>query len=97
MEAVKTVGEDVLVDIEVSTRSDHFSLVGYNTWRKTLEVKIKSPPLKGKANKEIVKEFSKLTGRPVEIVSGLKSQMKTLRISGISKSDFIDIVRRNLG
>ncbi|WJI08976.1 YggU family protein [Methanobacterium sp. CWC-01] len=91
MEAVRIAGDDLLVDIEVTTRSHHFALAGYNAWRKTLEVKIKSPPLKGKANKEIIKEFSNLTGRPVELVSGLKSQQKTIRIRGMSKKDFIQL------
>jgi uncharacterized protein (TIGR00251 family) len=92
MEAVKIMGDDLLVDIEVTPRSHHFGLAGYNAWRKTLEVKIKSPPIKGKANKEIIKEFSQLTGCPVELESGLKSQQKTIRIRGMSKKDFLKIV-----
>jgi hypothetical protein len=91
MEAVRINGDDLLVDIEVTPRSHHFALVGYNAWRKTLEVKIKSPPLKGKANKEIINEFSKLTGHPVELVSGLKSQQKTLRVKGMLKKDFLKL------
>lgn len=91
MEAVRINGDDLLVDIEVTPRSPHFALAGYNTWRKTLEVKIKSPPIKGKANKEIINEFSKLTGCPVELVSGLKSQQKTIRIIGMSKKDFLKL------
>jgi uncharacterized protein len=91
MEAVRIAGNDLLVDIEVTPRSRHFALAGYNTWRKTLEVKIKSPPLKGKGNKEIINGFSKLTGHPVEIVSGLKSQQKTIRIMGMSKADFLQL------
>jgi uncharacterized protein (TIGR00251 family) len=92
VEAVRIAGDDLLVDIEVAPRSNQFVLAGYNTWRKTLEVKIRSPPLKGKANKEIIKEFSKLTGRNVEIVSGLKSQQKTIKIREMSKKDFLDIL-----
>lgn len=92
MDAVKQGDNYILVDINVSTSSDHFTLAGYNPWRITLEVKIKSPPLKGKANKEIIKEFSKLTGCPVEILSGLKSHQKTLKITGISKKRFLDMI-----
>jgi hypothetical protein len=94
MEAVRIAGDDIYVDIEVSPRADDFALVGYNPWRKTLEVKIKSPPLKGRANKEIVKEFSKLTGRQVELVSGLKSQKKTIKIMGMSKKNFLELWTR---
>ncbi|MDP3065653.1 MAG: DUF167 family protein [Methanobacteriaceae archaeon] len=97
MEAVKIAGDDLLVDIEVAPRSDIFALKGYNSWRKTLEVQIKSPPLKGKANKELIKEFSKLTDRPVEIVSGLKSRQKTLKIIRMSRKDFLDILEEFKG
>jgi uncharacterized protein (TIGR00251 family) len=92
MEAVRINGDDLWVAIEVTPRSPHFALAGYNAWRKTLEVKIKSPPIKGKANKEIINEFSKLTGHPVELVSGLKSRQKTIRIIGMSKKDFLKIM-----
>ena len=64
--------------IEVSPNSDKFQITGYNEWRQTLEVKIKSPPTKGKANKELIKEFSALSGNPVEIIAGHKSKLKTL-------------------
>ena len=96
MDAVKIVGDDLLVNIEVSPRSDHFDISSYNPWRKTLEVKLKSPPLKGKANKEIVKEFSKLTGRKVIIVSGLKSHQKIVKISNIGKKDFMKIIEEKI-
>ncbi len=47
---------------------------------RNFEVKIKALPQKGKANKEIIKEFSKITKTPVEIISGHKSHHKTLKI-----------------
>ena len=62
MQAIKTIPDGITILIEVSPNSDKFQITGYNDWRKTLEVKIKSPPTKGKANKEIINEFSKLTG-----------------------------------
>jgi uncharacterized protein (TIGR00251 family) len=92
MEAVKEVDEGVLIDIEVSTKSDKFEISGYNDWRERIEIRIKSPPLKGKANKEIINEFSKITENHVEIISGLKSRQKTLKIYNISKDEFIDII-----
>lgn len=95
MQAVKEIGDGVLVDIEVSPNSANFSVSGYNEWRDEIEVKIKSIPQKGKANKEIIKEFTKLTGSDVKIVSGLKSQHKTLRIYNLSKKGFLDILNKN--
>lgn len=79
--------------IEVSPNSDKFQITGYNEWRQTLEVKIKSPPTKGKANKEIIKEFSALSGTQVEIIAGHKSRLKTLKILEIDKKEFIMILK----
>ncbi|NYB26614.1 MAG: YggU family protein [Methanobacteriaceae archaeon] len=92
MQAVKEIEEGVLVDIEVSPNSDKFSISGYNEWRDEIQLRIKSIPQKGKANKEIIKEFTKLTNSKVEIVSGLKSQHKTLKIYDLSKQEFLNIL-----
>lgn len=92
MKAINEVQDGILVDIEVSPKSKKFEIAGYNEWRERIEIRLKSPPLKGKANKEIVNEFSKLTKSNVEIISGLKSHHKTLKIYNISKSLFLDII-----
>ena len=44
-------------------------------------------PVKGKVNKEIIKEFSKLFHRKVELLSGATSRQKRLLIMGIKKSE----------
>jgi uncharacterized protein (TIGR00251 family) len=44
-------------------------------------------PVKGKVNKELVKEFSKLFHTKVEIVSGLTSKQKRLLITGVLKTE----------
>lgn len=92
MKAVKEVDDGILVDIEVSTKSNKFEVAGYNEWRKRIELRIKSPPLKGKANKEIIQEFSKLTKKDIWIIAGLKSRQKTLKIFGMSKDEFFNIL-----
>ncbi len=96
MKAVTEIQDGILVDIEVSTKSNKFEIAGYNEWRERIEIRIKSPPLKGKANKEIINEFSKLTKNPVEIISGLKSRQKTLKICNVSKSGFLKIMGKYL-
>lgn len=49
---------------------------------------LKSAPEKGKANKELKKYLKKITGIPVEIVSGLTSENKTIGFD-IEKKEFI--------
>ena len=93
MNAITQIKDGVLLKIEVSPRSDKFTISGYNEWRETVEIKIKAPPKKGKANKEIIKEFSKITKTPVEITSGHKSHEKTLKIFHVSKKDLLEILK----
>ncbi len=93
MKAITEVQDGILVDVEVSPKSKRFEIIGYNEWRKKIEIRIKSVPQKGKANKEIINEFSDLTKSPVEIISGLKSQHKTLKIHNISKLEFTIILK----
>lgn len=92
MKAVRESEGGILVDIEVSTKSNKFEISGYNAWREAIEIRIKAVPQKGKANKEITKEFSKITKNPVEIVSGHKSHHKTLKIYNINKNEFLKIL-----
>jgi uncharacterized protein (TIGR00251 family) len=95
MRAVKVVDDGILIDIEVSTGSGRFEIAGYNSWRDRIEIKIKSLPTKGKANKEVINEFSKITKRDVEIISGHKNRLKTLKIYGMSKEEFLNISKIN--
>jgi uncharacterized protein (TIGR00251 family) len=44
-------------------------------------------PVKGKVNKELVKEFSKFFHAKVELVSGFSSKQKRLLIKGFAKSE----------
>ena len=43
-------------------------------------------PVKGKVNKEIIKELTKLLHAKVELVSGLTSKQKQLLVCGIEKA-----------
>jgi uncharacterized protein (TIGR00251 family) len=92
MNAITQTKDGVLLKIEVSPKSDKFMICGYNVWREGVEVKIKALPQKGKANKEIIDEFTKIIKNPVEIISGHKSHHKTLKIYNINKEELIKIL-----
>ena len=92
MKGLTEVMDGIIVDIDVTPNSKNFEITGYNEWRERWEVKIKSLPKKGKANNEIVKCFSNLTKHDVEIVSGHKSQLKSIKIFNISKKEFLDFI-----
>ncbi|MDL2246248.1 DUF167 domain-containing protein [Methanobrevibacter sp. OttesenSCG-928-K11] len=93
-DAIKIDGNNILIDIEVSPNSKNFTISGFNVWRKRFEIKIKAIPTKGKANKEIIKFFSKIFNCNVTILKGEKSQEKTIILYDISEDDFFSILKK---
>lgn len=88
--AITVKNGDVLLDIDVSPNSKKFEITSFNTWRNRFEVRIKQVPQNGKANKEIVKEFSKLFNCDVAIFKGEKSSQKTIIFKNSSKDKSLD-------
>lgn len=72
--------KDKVLKIIVRPNSSKSEITAVDKERNALRVSIKAPPDKGKANKEIIKFFSKLLKKKVEIVSGMKSKEKMIRI-----------------
>jgi len=56
-------------------------ILGYDSARKAVKVAIAAQAEKGKANLEVIKFFSKLLKKKVQIKSGLTSKEKLLRVS----------------
>ncbi len=92
-EFLKETKEGTLLFIHVQPKAKKNSIEGIDEWRGRLKVKIKAPPVEGKANKEVVKFFSKLLGAGVEIVKGETSREKDLLVRGLSAEE----VRKKLG
>ena len=67
--------------IIVKPNANKSEILGYDESRQAGKVAIAAPPDKGKANKEVIKFFSKLLKRKIEIKSGLKSREKILVFS----------------
>lgn len=70
------------VDILVSPRSNRSGFEGYDEWRRRLIIRVKAPPLDGRANKEVEETFREVTGRPSKVISGQVSRQKTISIEG---------------
>ena len=90
LNAISSADNNVFVDIEVSTNSNKFQISGFNEWRNRFEIRIKQVPQKGKANKEIVKELSKIFNCDVSISKGEKSSQKTIVCYNVSIDDILD-------
>jgi uncharacterized protein (TIGR00251 family) len=74
--------------IRVLPRASRNQIVGIDSG--VLKVKLTAPPLEGKANKALRQFLARKLGVPkkdVEIVSGEKSRMKSIRIYGLLPED----------
>ena len=58
-----------------------------------VKVHLRSKPEKGRANLELIRELEKKTGEEVEILSGLKSRKKVIKVGDLSKDEFYRIFR----
>jgi len=94
-EASRVADGGVEIDVTVSPRSDRSGTEGVDEWRKRLIVRVKAPPLDGRANKEIQELFRKVTGCKSEIVKGQTSRQKTVFVSG-DPEKILDSLRKGL-
>ena len=78
----RSVSGGVEIDITVTPNSGTQGTDGTNEWRKRLIVRVRSPPLEGRANKEVEEYFTKMSGRRSEIVKGHTIRQKTVMIYG---------------
>ncbi|ENN96710.1 hypothetical protein J422_00671 [Methanocaldococcus villosus KIN24-T80] len=90
---IRECKDGVIVDIEVQPNANKNEIFGINEWRKRVMVKIKAPPVEGKANKEIIKFFRKLFNSDIEILSGTTSSKKSVLIKGVKKEDVERVIK----
>ncbi len=73
-----------ILEVYVKPNSKEFKII---VEKDEIVVFCKEEPFKGKVNRELVKEFSRLFGRKVELVGGFASKHKKLLIKNIGKSE----------
>ena len=81
--------QGVVLDVYVKPNSKQFKI---ELDEDELVVSCREAPVKGKVNKELLKQFSRLFGQRVELVSGFKSRQKRLLISGIEVEEVEQIL-----
>ncbi len=65
--------------VKVKTKANSFKILSYDKKQGILRVAVKAEPVKNKANKELVKELSKIIG-DVQIIKGMTSNTKTILV-----------------
>ncbi len=85
--------EAVTFRIRVIPRASKTEIVGEVDG--AVKVRVASPPVDGAANAELIKLFAKKFGvakSSVEIVSGLASRTKQIRITGVTAEQFQSVL-----
>ncbi|WP_048148647.1 DUF167 domain-containing protein [Palaeococcus ferrophilus] len=93
MKFIKETKDGIVLLIHVQPKAKKNAIEGVDEWRGRLKVRVKAPPVEGRANKEVVKFFSKLLGTEVSIVKGETSREKDLLVRGLDAEE----VRKRLG
>ncbi len=78
--------------MKVSPRSSRPGVQGVEG--EYLKVKLKSPPVEGKANSELVEVLAKALGiskTQMEIVKGFKGRIKEVMVSGLEPEELKDL------
>jgi uncharacterized protein (TIGR00251 family) len=84
-----------VVTIKVIPRSSINKIVGFEG--DILKVKVKSAPVDGSANRDLIVLLSKcvkVAKEKIEILSGHKSRLKKIRFYGIKKDDLFALLSR---
>ncbi len=90
-EALSGRDGSVLLKVEVRPSSRKVEM-GYDRWRKAVTVKIRSPPIGGRANRELLDILKSVFESDVRIVRGEKSSSKVVEIEA-SKEEVLKKLR----
>ena len=83
------------IKIKVLPKSSKTEIIGIED--DMYKIKLTAPPVKGKANKALIELLARRLGigkRRVEIVSGSRSRLKTVRIHGLSSGEVTSTLNR---
>ena len=81
---LQKTAQGVVLDVHVKPNAKVFQLKIEDD---ELVVSCREAPVKGKVNKKLLKKFSRLFGRKVELVSGFTSRQKRFLISDIEAEE----------
>lgn len=87
---VHEVGGEIVIMVKVVPGSSKTAISGW--LEGMIKIKVAAPPEKGKANEclvEFLADKLKVRRNSISIISGASSPVKQVRISGITKEDFL--------
>jgi uncharacterized protein (TIGR00251 family) len=88
---IQKIKQGVILEVYVKPRSKYFKIMADGD---EIVVFCREEPVKGKVNKELIKELSRLFHKKVELVSGFTSKQKKLLIKDVEKNEVEHIILR---
>jgi len=85
--------ERIVFSVRVIPRSSKTEVVGEHDG--VLKIKLRSPPINGAANNELIRFLSKtlnVSRSDVEIISGQTARLKLVSVSGITREQIVPIL-----
>ena len=95
-----TLNGDVLLSVTVNPGAKQTGLVEYDQWTKSLKINVKARAEGGKANYALIHAIAEILQIPTEdlqIVSGLKSRKKKVKVMNTNKQLIKNELNRSLG
>lgn len=87
----------VILALEVSASSERVGFfTGYDPWRRSIRCAVRSPPSRGKANREVIESIARALGisaASVQIISGATQSRKRVRAEGITREEVLVLLR----
>ncbi len=91
------MSSEVKIKFLVKSNAKKTKILGYDEWQDGIEIAISSPPEKGKANQELVEFLASLLSiskNNIQIISGKKSRVKVVEITGITQEKIAEILKK---
>jgi uncharacterized protein (TIGR00251 family) len=83
-----------VIKVRVLPKSSRTEIIGIEG--DTYKVKLTAPPVEGKANKALIELLARrlrIGKRKIDVVSGSRSRLKTVRIYGLSSEEITSLMR----
>jgi len=91
----EAINQDIILKVKVVPNSSIDTFLG--VMKDRLKIAISAPPLEGRANKKCIDFLAKYFKVPksrVEIISGLKSKEKQIKIYHLKKENFLGKIKK---
>jgi hypothetical protein len=89
------MGNDIIIRVKIVPGSSKNKIIG--VYNDSLKITITAPPVEGKANKKCIAYLAKyfnVAKSKIEIISGLASKNKLIRIYDISQKEFLEKIEK---